>query len=131
MTPRNDRIEDLHPIAREAFMRLSELLVAEATRGRGPLFLLFEGYRDPARQAEEVRQGDSKAKPWSSAHQYGLAADFVPYINGEWTWDAPDSAWRFLERCARDCGLHVPIAWDKVHVQHPAWLDARAAMRKR
>jgi len=57
-------------------------------------FRMFEGFRSPQRQDYLYQQGRSRpgniitnARPWTSFHQYGLAADFVLFINNKWSWD--------------------------------------------
>lgn len=128
---RNSELITCHPIAYQQFVLLAELLVDGAKDGK-PLFLPFEAYRPPERQDFLFfEEKTTKARKWTSAHQYGLAVDFVPYINGQWIWDVPDDYWTYLERCARAHGLAIPIVWDKGHVEHPAWIEVRAALRKK
>jgi len=89
--------------------------------------------RSPERQDELFIKGRTKARPWQSAHQYGLAADFVPYITNQealdlgdmvgekvltgWSWHESHD-WPFLRQRAEKHGLSVPIAWDKCHVEY-------------
>lgn len=129
---RNDRLDAIHPIARNQFVRLSEMLAEGFDRGETrTLFLVFETYRSPERQAQVLAEGASKVGPWRSAHAWGFAGDFVPYTEGHgWYWD--DSAdWDYLKRCAELCGLRVPIGWDKPHVEHPDWHFASASLRRK
>lgn len=84
----------------------------------------FEGYRTADRQAMLLRQGATKAGPWRSAHQWGMAVDFavVDQEDVSWHWPDPDSkVWRELYHAAHDIGLVIPIKWDKGHVQSPYW----------
>lgn len=130
MTTRNDRMEDLHPIAYAQFVRLAELLQddygAERTR---TLFAVFETYRAPEAQERERLEGNSNARAWQSPHQYGLAVDFVPLLDGKWSWH-PDHDYAWLKSRALSLGLDVPIVWDKVHVQHPAWNELKVRIRQ-
>jgi hypothetical protein len=115
----------LAPVARRSFLGLDAYLRRE-TR-----FRCFETYRDPARQAEALAAKTSKAAPFESAHQFGLAADFVPVhtLRG-WEWPAADNdEWDILRRAAKDFGLICPLVWDRPHVEHPAWAAVRAATR--
>src|SRR5712692_1332214 len=87
---RNADLACLHPIFREKARRLLGRLAAE-----GIPFQLFEGLRSPERQQYLYAQGRTrpgpivtKAQPWTSYHQYGLAGDFVLFENGVWSWDA-------------------------------------------
>ena len=89
-------------------------------------FRLFEGFRSPQRQQRLYAQGRTtegaivtKARPWSSYHQYGVAGDFVLYENGQWSWDDSGEKRRWWERLhdlARDVGLK-PLSWELPHLQ--------------
>lgn len=92
VTSASDRHTDilqLHPKVRVAVVKVYVQLQAEEIP-----FRIFEAFRYPERQAELYAQGRTRpgnivtyAKPWSSFHQYGLAVDFVLYINGGWSWN--------------------------------------------
>lgn len=135
---RVDSLEDLHPIAYAQFVRLAELLADDYASGRTrTLFHVFETYRPPEEQDREVMEGNSNAPKWTSAHQYGLAVDFVPREidpgsgnPGAWVWEG-DHDWDWLHNRARSLGLSAPITWDKVHIEHPAFGDLKVAWRKR
>lgn len=116
-------IGNLAPCARIAFLGL------EAALRRDSPFLLFEGYRSPQDQSVMLARGTSKAGPMESAHQFGLAADFVPFIDGNWRWDVEPEVWEALDREAAAFGLLRPLEWDRAHVQHPAWAKVRRALR--
>lgn len=117
----------VHPAWKPVFKKLADILRAEAGQGR-VLFLPFETYRTPMRQAELLGMKTTKAGPMQSPHQYGLAVDFVPFVDGRWTWDVPAAEWRRLKQRATECGLAVPISWDKAHVEVPTWAQIRQAM---
>lgn len=93
----------------------------------------FEGFRNPARQNYLFAVSKTtKARPWQSAHQYGLAVDFAcrrivkDHAPGEgWYW-LDDAPWGQLKSLARGEGLDIPIAWDKGHVEHPIWNKIKA-----
>jgi hypothetical protein len=125
---RYDDINLLAPVARTAFLGLDAYLRRE-TR-----FRCFETFRSPAEQALRFAQKTSKAPPFQSAHQFGLAVDFVPCTAGtfgRWEWpETDDPEWDDLRRAARDFGLTCPIVWDRPHVEHPAWLGVRKLTRK-
>ena len=73
----------LHPIAANAFQELAIDLQNQFEAGSTPTpFRAFEGYRSPSRQLALLQAVPpvTKARPWRSAHQYGLAVDFVPYV---------------------------------------------------
>ena len=127
--------------------RLHEYLIDAHETGRTKTrFEVFETFRDPMRQAHLLKIGTTKAGPFQSAHQFGLAVDFVPYLTGEealalserkgervfagWSWDASHD-YEFLLNGARMHQLAMPIfAWDKCHVEHPNFPKFREQFRK-
>jgi hypothetical protein len=115
----NTSLAWLHPKAREQF----NLLAMDVMPG----FRLFEGFRDPGRQQALLMdtRGVTKAGAWASAHQYGLAADFVPWVNGRFTWAVDAKVWDELKAAAELHGLAAPLKWDRAHVQHPLWEELR------
>ncbi len=118
--------ELLHPRAKAQFVDLGGYLADSFKTGKTKTcFGMFETYRSPARQAFCRRMGTSKADPFESPHQYGLAVDFVPYWLAEgtqkhWNWDE-DNDFEFLRDAAKKFGMDVPISWDRCHVEHPLW----------
>lgn len=120
--------ELVHPKAKDAFEALAERLARSyEARLTHTLFKPFETFRGPLRQAHLFAEGTTKARAWQSAHNYGLAVDFVPFIPlstdravGKWSW-ARDHDYKFLAAVADDYGLSVPISWDPCHVEHPLW----------
>lgn len=115
---------ELHPRARGDFARLTERLFAAYDAGATKtLFVPLQGYRSPAAQAAALARKTSKAGPFASAHQFGLAVDFVPWrdgAEGQWTWDLSED-WDFLRAAADGTGLRCNITWDRPHVEHPLW----------
>lgn len=128
-TPENTRdydITNLHPLMRSpVFDMIHELRFATGRPAHLPDFGIFEGYRSPERQAYLLKRGDSKAGPWQSAHQYGLAVDIVPIVDGQWSWNVGADIWTHIASIAVRHGLVVPIGWDKAHVQHPLFAQAK------
>ncbi|WP_289031908.1 M15 family metallopeptidase [uncultured Paraglaciecola sp.] len=118
---RNNSLENLHPIMRAKI----NVLDTNLTLKKSPM-RLFEGFRTPQRQHSLYSQGRTKpgakvtnANAWSSYHQYGVACDYVLFIDGKWSWN--DSGkykkyWTDLHLMAQDVGL-VPISWEKPHLQ--------------
>ena len=114
-------MEHLHP----TFRQKVELLLQELARANLP-FRLFEGFRSPQRQRELYNQGRTRpgakvtnADAWSSLHQYGVAADFVLYIDGKWSWDDSGERkgwWKQLHNLAQLQGLE-PLSWELPHLQ--------------
>jgi len=121
-----------------ARVQFEQLISATATfkftipRFHRATFRAYEGFRHPMRQYYLLKETSStKAGPWESAHQYGLAVDFAVWAEkpdgsgGFWGW--PDDApWGKLKDLARSFNLDVPIAWDRGHVEHPLFRKIRA-----
>ncbi len=97
-------------------------------------FRLFEGFRSPQRQQHLYSQGRtrpgsivSRARPWQSFHQYGVAGDFVLYERGRWSWDTTGERgewWDRLHVLGREVGLK-PLSFEKPHLQ----IDGLARVR--
>lgn len=134
-------ILNTHPVAQRPFLNLRDRMAKERFTEGGKDFLLmpFEGYRHPERQNHLFSvEKTTKARPYESAHQYGLALDFAgrwithENVIGAWFWpDSTHKCWDELKRRAAIEGLDVPIIWDRGHVQHPLWRDVRHAFNKR
>lgn len=99
--------------------KVAQLTVTLAKKGIA--LKQLEGDRTPARQAHLYALGRTKpgtivthARPYESAHNYGLAADVKPY---------PDTKenWRILRSEARALGIGLIGEWDPGHLQHPKW----------
>jgi len=138
MNIRHSDVSLLYPEMQGPVRALAEQLVlayqADKTEFR---FEIFETYRSFWRQAQLFREGTTKARAWQSAHQFGFAVDYVPRIlrgigdNARWQWHWPEvehNDWKVLAELAAEAGLRTPIAWDKPHVEHPFWRDARNSL---
>lgn len=111
----------LHPAIREAVRHLEI-----SFNNEGLPFRVFEAYRSPQRQAWLYAQGRTRsgnrvtdAQAWQSYHQYGLAVDFVLWLNNTWSWS--DSGiyrryWTRLHDLGRQVGLE-PLSWEAPHLQ--------------
>ncbi|MDX2152067.1 MAG: D-alanyl-D-alanine carboxypeptidase family protein [Bryobacteraceae bacterium] len=120
-TQRNRDLACLHPLFRAKAQTLLQRLAAE---GLG--FQLFEGYRSPHRQKFLYSQGRTRpgaivthAQPWTSYHQFGLAADFVWFDGANWSWDDSGAAaarWTRLHELAAAVDLE-PLSFEKPHLQ--------------
>ena len=118
---RDTNMAHLHP----AFRHRVERLLQDLASADLP-FRAFEAFRSPERQHELYSQGRSKpgrkvtnADAWSSYHQYGVAADFVLYIDGKWSWDDSGERkkwWQQLHQLAAKHGLQ-PLSWELPHLQ--------------
>ena len=118
--------ERLHHKARENFRNLAIHLRQLYEGGNiETLFLPFEGFRSPERQNYLFHvEKTTKAKAWQSAHNYGLAVDYVAFENGKWSWSQHHD-WAGLKTAAINRGLLVPIQWDRPHVEHPVWFQIK------
>ena len=111
----------LHPAIRQSVQTIQRQLHSE-----GHPFEIFEAFRSPHRQAYLYAQGRTrpgnivtKAQPWMSYHQYGLAVDFVVKINGQWDWSdsGPSAAaWKRLHEVGRAQNME-PLSWETPHLQ--------------
>jgi peptidoglycan L-alanyl-D-glutamate endopeptidase CwlK len=120
-TVRNTDPACLHPVFRAKAAELLSRLAAENIP-----FRLFEGFRPPERQQYLYAQGRTRpgpivtrAQPWTSYHQYGLAGDFVLFENGLWSWEtrgASGAYWPRLQAVGRELGLE-PLSFEMPHLQ--------------
>ncbi len=119
---RRDReLANLAPSFRGRVQRLLERLASEELP-----FRMFEAFRTPVRQDWLYQQGRTrpgsvvtKARAWESYHQYGLAADFVLWLDGRWSWDAAGeraSWWKRLHKLGRALELE-PVSFEMPHLQ--------------
>lgn len=127
----------MHKDAQSDFKKLISATLAEpfSLGGKQCFFRPYEGFRHPMRQLYLVTETKStKARPWESAHQYGLAIDFAVWVDqgdDKFTWNWDDKApWGELKTLARRFFLDVPIEWDRGHVQHPLFDSFRAAIKR-
>lgn len=114
----------LHPKVVPGFVLLcNRLLDAKEAGVLTQFYLPFQGYRDPLEQINLLKSKTSKAGPWQSAHNYGMAVDIVGWnLRDGWNWQPADSQdWKEVGVIAVNAGLFRPIAWDKPHVEHPLW----------
>jgi len=117
------KIEDLRP----EVQALAKAFVAKA-KDEGIDVLIYCTLRDFECQAELYAQGRTKpgrivtnARPGDSWHNYGVAWDCVPLINGKAAWD-DDGAYAKLGRIGEALGLEWAGRWsgklkEKAHFQ--------------
>jgi peptidoglycan L-alanyl-D-glutamate endopeptidase CwlK len=120
------RIDSLELLAPPFRDRLAGLLLKINEDGI-PLDV-FETARSPQRQMQLYARGRdpalpdygrtvTRALPYHSAHQHGMAADLVFKVAGNWTWDEPEPGlWRRLGELAAAAGLET-LSFEKPHVQ--------------
>jgi len=117
----------LHPV-----MSSAAVAVIDDLRRREIHFKIFEAYRTPERQHHlfHGRRKVTKAKPWQSMHQYGMACDFVIDVSGVNPWSTRTKEhrawWDELHEAGRRNGL-TPLDFEKPHLQVTGirWQDMR------
>jgi peptidoglycan L-alanyl-D-glutamate endopeptidase CwlK len=134
VSARDTDIAHLHPTFRAKHQALLELVQA-----KGLPIQPFELWRDPNRQAYLFAEGRTPGignpghhvtfeGAWESMHQYGLAADWVWFVNGQWTWDAPiGHSWDEFHALAVQVGLAY-LKFEEPHVQMPG-ISARDVLQ--
>ena len=119
---------DLRPEVRkqvDAFLNLCaasgiDILVTCTLRSRDEQAALYA----QGRTAPGPRVTD--AGPGRSAHNYGLAIDVVPIVNGKLDWDRKDPVWQKVGQLGVTAGLEwagspgYPFP-ELPHFQHPNW----------
>lgn len=116
------------------------LVLLDRLERRGHVMTLVEGYRSPARQDQLAASGAgvTRVTGFASRHQYGLAVDLAPLIDGRPVFSerlpAAASAFAALGQEAEALGLVWGGRWsfrDLVHVEAPGRIQdnmtARAA----
>lgn len=119
-------MRDLHPIAQQRFRKLADYLHRAYQEGRTQsYFAPFQGLRTPLQQEELFRQRPpvTHVGAWHSAHNYGMAVDFVAVdASGNWSWSEKHQ-WNFLRAAAMQHGLKNHLDWDRAHVEAPEWAE--------
>lgn len=130
--------DDLNPKMRAPILAMITAARAHKfnTNGLPSYFAPFEGYRPPIRQMHLFTvEKTTKARPWESAHQYGLAVDFAVRImhpdadRESWSWPV-HAPWPELKRIAKSFGLDIPIEWDRGHVEHGLWASFQKILKR-
>lgn len=120
---RHTDVRLLHPSMRSASRALGNLVNTERLPIRR-----FEGWRSPLRQANLFARGRAEGRgkrkvtyhrAWVGRHQYGLAEDWVWFVDGKWTWAEPEKGgWDAFHAQVKVAGLEV-LGFEKPHVQWP------------
>lgn len=128
------KIDTLEPEFKEKIQAL--LLQLEATTGLK--WVITSARRTMAEQQKLYDQGRitpgkvvTKAKPGSSAHNFGLAVDLAPLNqHGDIWWDAPKGKWKLMADTAQNMGLvagfYFRSIFDAPHIEAPGWREQRA-----
>lgn len=104
-------LKSLHPYFRDKIYKLIELC-----QKKGIELAVVESYRTKAKQAEYYSMGKkyTQSKGGKSKHQYGLAVDLVPIINGEPKWD-DKALWRRIGVIGENLGLRWGGRWRSIY----------------
>lgn len=128
------RIDTLEP---QMKVKVAALLVA-AQAVTGLKWVITDGRRTMAEQAAIYAQGRtapgkvvSNARPGSSAHNYGLAADLAPLKkDGSVWWGAPRKIWQQMAdesvKLGLTSGFYFKTIFDAPHVEDPSWKRQQA-----
>ncbi len=120
-------LSDLKPI-----FRAKVDLWLKDCRGAGLDILVYCTLRTIKEQDELYEQGRSvpgkivtNAKGGQSAHNYGLALDFVPLIQGKPQWSAGNPLYLQAVALASSRGIESASKWTRMkewpHLQMPGW----------
>lgn len=112
-------------IAPELIERVEKL--QEIAQAEGFDIRVVSAYRSHAEQAKLYAQGRTasgkvvtNARAGSSFHNFGLALDLAPFINGKIEWDEKKFDWSLIAKWAKAVGLEAGANWkkpDRPHVQ--------------
>lgn len=104
-------LESLHPYFRDKVLDLMN-----ACKKKGIELALVETYRTPTKQSEYRKMGRryTRTKAGQSKHQYGLAVDIVPIVNGVPQWKNY-KLWRKIGPIGERLGLRWGGRWRKLY----------------
>ena len=105
-------ITDLHAL--HPFFRDQIIMLVEQCREKGIELAVVESYRTHAKQNEYKSMGKKYTNSGAgrSKHQYGLAVDLVPIVNGAAVWDNT-VLWRKVGVVGEKLGLRWGGRWKK------------------
>lgn len=104
-------LQALHP-----FFRDKVIALIQRCKSQGIELAIVETYRTHAKQSEYYRMGRkyTRAKQGKSRHQYGLAVDVVPIVNGEAVWNNK-RLWRKIGLTGERLGLRWGGRWKNLY----------------
>jgi peptidoglycan L-alanyl-D-glutamate endopeptidase CwlK len=104
------RLDDVHPELARRIDQLSTMLSFQLA--------ITQGLRTYAQQDALYAQGRTlpgkvvtEARGGYSMHNFGLAVDVAPYVDGMIDWDGKDARWSEILAKAPSCGLAEGAAW--------------------
>lgn len=104
-------LSSLHPFFRDKIVQL-----INNCKKKGIELAVVESYRTKAKQAEYYSMGKkyTRTKGGKSKHQYGLAVDLVPLVNGQPKWD-DKVLWRRIGVVGENLGLRWGGRWKSIY----------------
>jgi len=115
-----------------------ERLIKRTEAATGLKWIVTSARRTMSEQQALYEQGRTapgkvvtNARPGSSAHNFGLAADLAPLRkDGRIWWEAPKATWQKMADIARDMGLvsgfYFRTIYDAPHVEDSQWRTVQA-----
>lgn len=90
------------------------------------------GWRGEVEQQEHLAAGTSRARWGLSPHNYGVAFDLVPVVNGAATWDVPTATWKKIGEAGKRAGLvwggDFKTIVDRPHFELAGWRSMNLAL---
>jgi len=130
------KLRAVHPVLAERANRM-----ATALASRGIPIRLTDGLRTFAEQDVLYAKGRTthldqgivtNARGGFSNHNYGLAVDVVPLVNGQPNWSVSEDIWKAMGEEGRKVGLEWGGDWkkliDRPHFQLPVGMDIARCM---
>ena len=112
----NRNLSLLAPLVREQALK-----AIDECKSQGYDIAIFEGWRSPERQAELFAQGRktpgkivTRATPFFTLHNYGLAVDIAYFVKGRWTWEGDFDR---VVPVFKSHGFEEPPSFEKAHFQ--------------
>ena len=105
-----ERLAEVHPELSRRVQQLAAMLSFD--------LLVTQGLRTWPQQGALYAQGRTapgkivtNAKPGYSMHNFGLAVDVAPCVDGQVDWSGKDAKWQEILAKAPSCGLAEGAAW--------------------
>jgi peptidoglycan LD-endopeptidase CwlK len=110
-----------NPFLLAPLVREKALEAVQECKNQGYEIAIFEGWRSPERQGELFSQGRktpgkivTRATPFFTFHNYGLAVDIAYLVKGKWTWEGDFDR---VIPVFTSHGFDEPPSFEKAHFQ--------------
>ncbi len=132
-----NKLADVHP---ELAQRIRQMAGDLAARGVNLTITRSGGRRTFPEQDELYAQGRTRpgnivtnSRGGLSNHNYGLAVDVVPLVNGRPNWNVPASVWQTIGDAGKRAGLNWGGDWrsfkDPPHFELPVGMSVQECLR--